>query len=187
VIRKTLDAQYRYTVGLAPLYRAPRKYCSMKKCCCPCVSPCLVPFHPSIPSRLVSRRLSIARARSSSSSFLCSVRRNKMYQNESDTTSEINNVVFFSFSHSSVASLSLSPSPFDLCATLFWVNVLARENHEIEGKIIASHLSPVFQAPIFLDRSAIIFATALNFRRRRDCNRISRRRDGRYAGIAAVD
>jgi len=61
VIRKTLDAQYRYTVGLAPLYRAPRKYCSMKKCCCPCVSPCLVPFHPSIPSRL-SQAVDRARA-----------------------------------------------------------------------------------------------------------------------------
>lgn len=62
MIRGTSDAQYRYTVGLAPLYRAPRKYYVREKVCC----------YPSrlvlVPSRLVSR-LSLARARALSLSL----------------------------------------------------------------------------------------------------------------------
>lgn len=60
-----MDAQYRYTVGLAPLYCAPRKYYLAKKCCYPSrpvpyVRPSVHPASsPSIAdARARSRRLS---------------------------------------------------------------------------------------------------------------------------------
>lgn len=103
--RETLDAQYRYTVGLAPLYYAPRKYHPAKKCCYPSSRP--VSSYSIRPSVRPASSPSLAGARARAFSISPSVKERKYIGTSQAAASEIDDVVFSSCSRPPVLSLPL--------------------------------------------------------------------------------